>query len=65
MFTANIGSNDRIIRLVIGLALVIWVIMDHGLGPWNWVKLGLGVFAIGTAALNFCPVYRVLGIKTN
>jgi hypothetical protein len=65
MFTANIGTTDRILRILIGLALVVWFFMDHGMGLWHWAKAVVGVIVLATAALNFCPLYRLLGVKTN
>jgi hypothetical protein len=65
MFTANVGTTDRILRILIGVALVVWFFMDHGMGFWHWAKAVFGVIALGTAVLNFCPLYRLLGMKTN
>lgn len=65
MFTANIGTPDRIIRIVLGLALIVWFFVDNGAGWLHWLKGIVGLVALGTAALNFCPLYRVLGMKTN
>ena len=55
----NIGSPDRIARLVIG-ALLIVLTLTGTIGVWGW----LGIIPIATALLNFCPVYRIFGIKT-
>lgn len=65
MFTANIGTPDRVIRILLGAALLVWFLMDQGGGALHWLKAIVGVVAIGTAAINFCPLYRVLGLKTN
>lgn len=65
MFTANIGTPDRIIRIVLGLALILWFFFDNGAGTWHWLKAIVGVVVLATAALNFCPLYRILGMKTN
>ena len=62
--TANIGSPDRILRIVIGLALALWFFMDGGTGTFHWLKLIVGVVLIGTAAVNFCPIYAALGLST-
>ena len=65
MFTANIGTPDRIVRIVLGLALIVWFFMDgQSGGALHWLKALVGVIAIGTAALNFCPLYRILGMST-
>lgn len=64
MFTANVGTPDKIIRIVLGFALLAWFVMDQGGGALHWLKAVVGLVAIGTAVLNFCPLYRVLGIST-
>ncbi|MCS7081824.1 MAG: DUF2892 domain-containing protein [Bacteroidetes bacterium] len=55
----NVGKVDRIIRLVLGLALVSLVFVGPQT-PWGW----LGLVLLGTAFLRFCPLYRLLGLST-
>lgn len=57
--TTNIGTADRVLRIVLGLLLV-GLAAAGTIGPWGW----LGMIFIGTAFLKFCPIYRVLGFKT-
>lgn len=57
---ANIGAYDRLIRLVVGLALIVATLADY-IGPWGWI----GLIAIATAAFRFCPLYRLLGISSD
>jgi hypothetical protein len=64
MFTANIGTPDRIIRLLAGAALVLWFFLDQGGGALHWAKIVVGVILLGTAFLNYCPIYRILGISS-
>ena len=55
---ANVGGIDRILRIVVGLALVAWALLG---GPiWAWI----GVVPLGTALIGFCPLYPILGIST-
>jgi hypothetical protein len=57
--TRNIGSADRIIRIVIGLA----VLSLYFVGPKSvWALLGL--IPLATAAIGWCPPYKILGIST-
>ncbi|MDA8050387.1 MAG: DUF2892 domain-containing protein [Rhodospirillales bacterium] len=55
----NIGSIDRVLRIIVGLgviSLVFW-------GPrtlWGW----LGLIPLVTAVIGWCPLYAVLGIRT-
>lgn len=56
---SNVGTLDRILRVVVGIALISIVFV----GPqtaWGW----LGVIPLVTAAVGFCPAYRLLGICT-
>ena len=54
----NIGQTDRIIRAVIGIALILWALTG---GPaWAWI----GILPLATAGISFCPAYRLLGMHT-
>jgi hypothetical protein len=66
MFTTNVGTPDRIIRIVIGLVLVA---LPFALGAAlpGWLAIGLpivGLVLFLTAFIAFCPIYRVLGVST-
>jgi hypothetical protein len=55
---ANVGGIDRILRIVVGLALIVWALMG---GPvWAWI----GVVPLATGVLKFCPFYPLLGMNT-
>jgi len=57
--TANIGSIDKVVRLVLGLVLISLALVGPKT-PWGW----LGVILVATAAMNFCPLYRVIGFSS-
>jgi hypothetical protein len=55
----NEGFLDRIVRVIIGLAIVSLVFV----GPksaWGW----LGVVPLLTGVIGMCPLYSLLGIRT-
>jgi Protein of unknown function (DUF2892) len=56
---ANVGGIDRVLRIVIGLALIALAVTGT-IGAWGWV----GVVPLATAALGFCPLYTVLGFSS-
>lgn len=55
----NVGKIDRLARIIIGLVLLSLVFV----GPKTMWGL-IGLILLGTAAINFCPLYAILGIKT-
>ena len=57
--TRNLGQFDRIARLVLGALLVIPALTGT-IGIWGY----LGLVLVGTGFVNFCPIYKVLGLKT-
>ena len=62
--TVNEGSVDRIIRAVVGVALLAaWVF--GWIGGTLAVVLGVvAIVLVVTAAVGFCPLYRVFGMST-
>ncbi|MEM8539278.1 MAG: DUF2892 domain-containing protein [Pseudomonadota bacterium] len=57
--TRNIGQIDRYARFALG-ALLLLLALTGVVGIWGY----LGLIFVGTAFVNFCPIYRVLGMKT-
>ena len=57
--TANVGTIDRVLRVVVGLALISLVFV----GPKTMWGL-IGLVPLATAAVRFCPAYRLFGIRT-
>lgn len=66
--TMNIGTLDRAVRLIIGLILLavpfVSSIALFQSTTATIISVVLGVILIATAAMKFCPLYRVLGIRT-
>lgn len=56
---ANVGGIDRILRIVVGLALVAWAALLGG-PVWAWI----GIVPLATGAMGFCPLYPIIGMNT-
>ncbi|WP_407276056.1 DUF2892 domain-containing protein [Halothiobacillus sp. DCM-1] len=56
---ANVGSIDKILRIVVGLALILLAVF-HVIGWWGYI----GIVPLLTALVNFCPAYTLLGLNT-
>lgn len=66
--TANMGTADRLIRLIAGLALVILPFatsLSIFANPTiKYLAVIVGAVFVLTSLIRFCPLYTVLGIKT-
>jgi len=61
----NVGSIDKIIRLVAGIALAAWGLMGAGLATTiGIIALVVGVVLIVTGLINFCPLFKILGVSS-
>jgi hypothetical protein len=57
--TANIGTIDRTLRIVAGLALLSLVFI----GPQTLRGL-VGLVPLATGLFRYCPAYSILGLRT-
>ncbi|WP_346799089.1 DUF2892 domain-containing protein [Halomonas sp. Bachu 37] len=55
----NVGSIDKIARIVIGLALIV-LALTGTIGIWGWI----GIVPLATGLLGTCPLYSLLGVDT-
>lgn len=62
--TTNEGSVDRIVRAIVGVALLVVAFAGMVTGAWAWVLGIVGAVLLVTGAVGFCPLYGVLGMRT-
>lgn len=66
--TKNIGTVDRIFRLVLGIFLLAAPFVSgmavFQSGTATIISVIVGLVMLGTATLKFCPIYRIFGIQT-
>lgn len=55
----NVGGIDRILRIVVGLALI-GATLAGMIGVWGWI----GIVPLLTGTFKFCPVYTMFGMST-
>lgn len=59
--TTNMGPFDRLLRVIGGVALLVWAFLGTG----EWHMLGwIGIVPLATAAIGWCPLYTVIGVST-
>ena len=64
----NIGTTDRLIRVVTGALLVLLPFIP-GLAlfaepAWFWASITIGAVLLVTGTVRFCPLYAPFGIST-
>jgi hypothetical protein len=57
--TQNVGGIDRMLRIIVGLALII-LAATGTIGPWGW----LGVIVLATGLVGICMPYKLFGFST-
>ncbi len=62
--TANVGAVDRILRIIIGAALIAFALGFIATGsPYAWLGW-IGVIPLLTALVGSCPLYSIVGLST-
>lgn len=66
--TMNVGTIDRVFRLLLGIILLAAPFVS-GLAVFasstaTLISVIAGIVMLGTSALKFCPLYRIFGIRT-
>ena len=62
MFATNVGGIDRVLRIVVGLALIAGFFLNPD-ASLRWLYL-IGIVPLVTGLMSTCPLYSLLGIST-
>lgn len=57
----NVGTVDRVLRIIAGLALLSLLFILEGNARWFGL---IGLVPLLTASLSWCPLYTLFGIRT-
>jgi hypothetical protein len=60
----NMGTIDKIIRMIIAIAFIVLYFMGIIPGTIGLVLIALAVVFILTSFISFCPLYLPFGIST-
>jgi uncharacterized membrane protein len=64
----NLGTIERIIRFILGAALLLGGLLMLGGLSGNIIGIVasvVGIILIATAAISWCPIWQALGINTH
>ncbi|RPI38854.1 MAG: DUF2892 domain-containing protein [Methanoregulaceae archaeon] len=60
----NVGTIDRVIRIIVGIALLLAFALNMAAAPLSYLVLLIGIILLVTGAAGTCPAYSVLGMNT-
>lgn len=60
----NVGKNDKALRTLIALILASLSYFNIVQGTLEIVLLVAAIVLLTTALINFCPLYKLIGINT-
>lgn len=60
----NVGSIDRIIRILFAVVVAVLFFTDVVTGTLGIVLLVVSGVLLATSFINFCPLYAILGINS-
>ena len=61
---ANMGSTDKIIRIILALVFIVLFYMNVVTAPMSYVLLALSAVFVLTSLVSFCPMYPLFGMNT-
>jgi len=60
----NVGTIDRIVRIIVGIAFLAGVALNMVAAPLSWLVALIGIIALVTGIIGTCPSYSLMGIST-
>ena len=63
-FGTNEGTIDRIIRIVLGVALGAVAMAGAVSAPWLYIVWVVAATALVTGVVGFCPLYALFRVST-
>lgn len=60
----NMGSVDKVIRLLVVVAFAILYVTNTITGTLGMVLLAIALLFLVTSLISYCPLYTLLGITT-
>lgn len=60
----NVGTIDRAIRAVAGIATILAYALGFLGGTEGMVAVVVGAVLLGTAAIGWCPPYAIFGLSS-
>jgi hypothetical protein len=60
----NVGMIDRVVRIIVGIALLLIFALNMVPAPWSYLVALIGLIALVTGAVGTCALYSLIGMNT-
>ena len=60
----NVGNTDKSIRVLLAIVVALLYYFDVIEGTLAYILMALAIILLVTSLINFCPLYKILGINT-
>jgi len=60
----NIGSVDKFVRIIIAAIIMALYYFGYISDTLAMVLLIIGIILLLTSLINFCPIYKIIGVNT-
>ncbi len=60
----NMGSTDKIIRVLVAIAVAVLIYFDVVQGTLAYVLMAVAGIFVLTSLVSFCPLYGIFGLNT-
>ncbi len=64
MIERNLGNIERVVRLMLGLALLGWALMQPSLNGAEWFVIAISAFLMMNGIFSRCYLWYILDINT-
>jgi len=60
----NVGTVDRVVRIILGLVLAGAGLLGSVPAPWHYLAIFIAIVLLVTGIAARCPAYALLGFST-
>jgi len=64
MFQKNVGSADKVVRLILAVILIALAATGVLVGTWVYVAYAVAIVLVMTSLFSFCGLYAIFGMNT-
>jgi len=61
---SNVGSTDKIIRIIIAIVALYAAYTGMAASPWNYVLYVVAAIMVFTSVMGCCPLFSIFGVNT-